>query len=947
MTAQALERRSPANSSDYSVRRPLLLPLFGTFLLLLVTFALSAHWLTEKIKMEIIFNDIKNIQDKLDYELHEHAAFFESQMLILSLSDAVRHHFLNGDRQQLMQEILPVFTALQTNQVTHFYFHRADKSNFLRVHHPGLFDDPIQRTVLEQAAQTGRFAFGSEVGRTGTLTLRAVLPWRFENRIIGYLELGKEIEHFVANLQLAFRVPLFTFIERKQLDLQQWQDTSAQFGIGLDQASFSNLVFIGNRETIYPKGLASYIQNSQWRAEEVMQTIAASDQSETYFFSLAIRDIHQTVVCRIIGQIDFARYGDILATHIQTVLLIGLLLILLLGLLFNRLLALLEEKISASAQQLKSSDNILRNTLEAFEQGIVVINGEGVITHSNSRFSTFWNLAPSHLQQQKVELLLPVILERSKNGPASLAEWMEEGKRKEGSRKTGKQTILRLKDGRSLQHKTFPLTCRQKPCGQVWVFDDITREQAMERQELNALQSRIAISALLETAVEPLSLEKQLNVAMDIILTVPWLSILYKGSIFLLDEEGKQLNMVAQRGLHPHLLEACAQLPLGYCLCGRAAQTRQLIYQPHITPDHDVSYPEMKPHGHYCVPILSRDTLLGVLNLYVPDEHRYSPEEEAFLTTICYTLASLIELRSTKMSLQEQEMFATTLLNTAPSLVVVTDLQGQITLFNQACQQLTGYDEQSVLGQPLLPLLIPAENHEEVRRIWQQLREQQAPNHHEAYWITQAGEPRLISWSNNVVRASDGTLRGIIATGMDITARKQAEERLQHLAGHDPLTGVFNRRLFHENLSTAIAYTLRDEGKLAVLYLDLDHFKPINDRLGHAAGDQLLIEVVQRLQALIRKSDTLARMGGDEFAIILTNVTAPVFVEHVANKILSELTEPFIIQGEICRIGTSIGIALLPEHGQNSDSLLKQADHAMYTAKEQGRNQYRFAPPGH
>ncbi|MBF0155283.1 MAG: diguanylate cyclase, partial [Magnetococcales bacterium] len=326
-----------------------------------------------------------------------------------------------------------------------------------------------------------------------------------------------------------------------------------------------------------------------------------------------------------------------------------------------------------------------------------------------------------------------------------------------------------------------------------------------------------------------------------------------------------------------------------------------------------------------------------------PDNHQYSPEEEAFLTTISYTLASLIELRSTKMSLQEQEMFAATLLDTAPALVVVIDGQGKITLFNQACQQLTGHSEKSVLGQDLLHLFVPADNHAEVQRVWQQLREQQSPNQHESYWITQAGEPRLISWSNNLVRHADGAVRGIIATGMDITARKQAEERLHHLAGHDPLTGVYNRRMFHETLATAIAYTLRDDGKLAVLYLDLDHFKPINDRLGHAVGDQLLIEVVTRLQATIRKSDTLARMGGDEFAIILTNVTAPMVVEHVASKILSELTEPFIIQGEICRIGSSIGIALLPDHGQDAPLLLRRADQAMYAAKEAGRNQFRFA----
>ncbi|MBF0099037.1 MAG: diguanylate cyclase [Magnetococcales bacterium] len=938
MIAQALDLHPHSDSGSYSVRRPLLLPLFGTFLVLLLTFTLSAQWLGNKIKTEIIHRDVRAIHEKLENELREQASFFESQLLMLSTSDALRSLFLAGERQQLLQATLPILKALQANQVTHFYFHRADKRNFLRVHHPDQFDDPIKRTLLDRAEQSGRFAFGSEVGRTGTLTLRAILPWRHDNQLIGYLEIGKEIEHFVANLQQAFRLPLYTFIERKQLNLPQWQDASSLFGIGLDYTSFPDLVFIGPQNSAYPRGLLEYVATGAWNHNAPLQTLSEQGKKDLLFFTLPMRDLNETVVCRVIGAVDFARYSAILTTHIQTVILAIIVLLLVLGILFNRLLIGMERSIIQSDQQIRASDGILRNTLEAFEQGILVVNGEGKITHTNAQFCAFWNLAPENLLQQQAARIIPGIVKQIKGANISLKNILSIARLQAKNR-----SIIQLQDGRSLEQKNFPLACPKKPCGQVWVFDDITREKAMERQELNALQSRIAISALLETAVEPLSLEKQLNVAIDIILTVPWLSILYKGSLFLLDEEGKQLNLVAQRGLHPFLLQHCAQLPMGHCLCGKAAQTRKLIYQPHLTPDHTVHYPEMKPHGHYCVPILSREKLLGVLNLYVPDNHQYSPEEEAFLTTISYTLASLIELRSTKMSLQEQEMFAATLLDTAPALVVVIDGQGRITLFNQACQQLTGHSEKSVLGQSLLELLVPADNHEEVQDVWHQLREKQTPNQHESYWITQSGEPRLISWSNNLVRHADGTVRGIIATGMDITARKQAEERLHHLAGHDPLTGVYNRRMFHENLATAIAYTLRDDGKLAVLYLDLDHFKPINDRLGHAVGDQLLIEVVARLQATIRKSDTLARMGGDEFAIILTNVTAPMVVEHVASKILSELTEPFVIQGEICRIGSSIGIALLPDHGQDAHTLLKRADQAMYAAKEAGRNQFRFA----
>ncbi|MEO5364659.1 MAG: GAF domain-containing protein, partial [Magnetococcus sp. DMHC-8] len=135
----------------------------------------------------------------------------------------------------------------------------------------------------------------------------------------------------------------------------------------------------------------------------------------------------------------------------------------------------------------------------------------------------------------------------------------------------------------------------------------------------------------------------------------------------------EQLVMAAQRGLSPALLTLCAQVPMGYCLCGRAAQQRATVFAAHIDTDHDVRFPDMRPHGHYCVPILFRDRLMGVLNLYVPDGYVRNLEEEAFLTTITYTLANLIERRAAEQNLLEEREFSASLIATAPALVVVLD----------------------------------------------------------------------------------------------------------------------------------------------------------------------------------------------------------------------------------------------------------------------------------
>lgn len=172
------------------------------------------------------------------------------------------------------------------------------------------------------------------------------------------------------------------------------------------------------------------------------------------------------------------------------------------------------------------------------------------------------------------------------------------------------------------------------------------------------------------------------------------------------------------------------------------------------------------------------------------------------------------------------------------------------------------------------------------------------------------------------------------ATVRDISERKQTEKKLQQLAHNDTLTGLPNRALFRDRLEHGLALAQRHKQGLAVLFLDLDHFKEINDTLGHDMGDVLLRETASRLLACVRKSDTVARMGGDEFTVILTGTKTPEYAEQVAKKILKALQEPFELNGTLRNVGCSIGIARYPEHGADSETLLKNADAAMYHAKK-------------
>jgi diguanylate cyclase (GGDEF)-like protein len=178
-----------------------------------------------------------------------------------------------------------------------------------------------------------------------------------------------------------------------------------------------------------------------------------------------------------------------------------------------------------------------------------------------------------------------------------------------------------------------------------------------------------------------------------------------------------------------------------------------------------------------------------------------------------------------------------------------------------------------------------------------------------------------------------------------LTRLKQTNEQIAHLAYHDSLTGLPNRTLLYDRLNSAISRAHRDNESLAVLYLDLDGFKAVNDTYGHGIGDALLRESAKRICGCVRESDTVARMGGDEFTVILSGVCAPLGNERVAREIVEVLAHPFVLSGKNCLITVSIGVSLYPENGETADQLIKIADAAMYVAKNSGKNRYRFAEP--
>jgi len=187
---------------------------------------------------------------------------------------------------------------------------------------------------------------------------------------------------------------------------------------------------------------------------------------------------------------------------------------------------------------------------------------------------------------------------------------------------------------------------------------------------------------------------------------------------------------------------------------------------------------------------------------------------------------------------------------------------------------------------------------------------------------------------------------GTIWVYSDISERKATEERIRHLANHDALTGLPNRRLLEDRLQQAVGQARRKQTMAAVMLVDLDGFKLVNDRFGHRMGDRVLAAVAARLRRCVRETDTVARMGGDEFVVVLSDQRNLEDSSTVAEKILSTVAEPIPLGGQTFEIGASIGISLYPRDGATADELLRQADVAMYQVKEAGKNRYQFYRSG-
>ncbi len=430
-------------------------------------------------------------------------------------------------------------------------------------------------------------------------------------------------------------------------------------------------------------------------------------------------------------------------------------------------------------------------------------------------------------------------------------------------------------------------------------------------------------------------------------------------SILLMEPDGQHLRVGAANSLPDAYNEACKHgIPVGdfQGSCGTAAYRRQAVIVADIETDPLWDVPPrplviaMGLRACWSMPILDDEgAVLGTVAMYYNERREPLGRDWGLLEPAARLIRLALAQQRKKDELRQAELMKReaaalevkriSLLSDMSQEILIIARDGIIVQVNAAGVRMLGESGAPLIGRTVLELVSPAERPTVLRRM---SRREAVLNHEEIHLIGAGHTLVSVEFSCSTIDYEEQP--AMVFAFRDLTDRKRDEARIRHLAHHDALTDLPNRFLLNQRLTDAFAEASKSNTTVSLLYLDLDNFKPVNDQLGHAAGDALLILVAQRLQAELRTGDTVARIGGDEF-VIVTAFDQPEYAASIARRIVDALSQPFEIFSNRVGIGTSIGVAIYPKDGDSQDVLLHAADTALYRAKQDKRGTVRFFEP--
>jgi diguanylate cyclase (GGDEF)-like protein/PAS domain S-box-containing protein len=547
-------------------------------------------------------------------------------------------------------------------------------------------------------------------------------------------------------------------------------------------------------------------------------------------------------------------------------------------------------------QELQFANTVLTTELETSPDGILVVDGSDKIVSLNRRFIELWQV-PQALVDARIDQPVLAMATAQMQDPDAFLTRVQYLVAHPDEKA---EDELITKDGRIIDRHTAPLkTADGRHLGRVWFFRDVTERRRAE-----------------------LALREERDFTATLIDSVP-------GFFVLLDASGCFVrwneNLPATLGMSDDQLQGYDAFKIIAESDRDAARAR--LYEAFSVGRADAEFDVLVKGGRVRRVLWSARKLMS--------------EGQPYLLAVGFDVT---EAREGERRLRASEERFRAVSETAQDAIIMIDAAGRVTFWNRAAERIFGYTQEEAIGKNAHEWLIPARFREKseagMAKFSATDRGDVLGKTIELAAVRKDGMEIPVELS--VAGMHLGAEWYAVAILRDITERKHAEEQMARIARHDILTGLANRAVFIEALEHAMASARRNGKGFAVLYLDLDHFKDINDTLGHPVGDLLLQAVSQRLQSTIRDTDTVARFGGDEFAVVEADIIDPADAAVMADKILKALREPFLIKGNDIRTGASVGIAVYGADSADPESLLSHADVALYRAKAEGRGTYRF-----
>lgn len=916
---------------------------------IIVPFALSIFFITVFALISIYtfqtkhIDDVskekfKNISNIFTQTIQKDTELFKGLSELFQKDENVINLYETKNRESLFLYLHQTYLSFNRRyNITHLYIHNLDKTNFLRVHNKNLHSDLINRFTLNKAVETSVVSSGIEFSLNNHYTLRVVSPWIDNENVIGYIEIGEEIDNITNELSKTLHENIILTINKKMIiknDYKNWEQENSN---NKKYTELDNFYIINSTlAQILPQQELLKILDNKSNA----QNIRVENNNVIYNInSKSFYDVTGNEVGKIYLLSDVtSEIQELKLTIIKTFFLLILTIFVIIYFYFKY--------INRIDKKMKDYINVVEFNYK-FEQYINNISNYLVYNNdTNQSIDKTLQELGIILDANRTYLFM---FKENYTIMDNTHEWCSDGVEPE---------IDNLHNESTEYFSWWVEQCKEQ---KAIVVEDINQMPKEAENEKIALLEQNIKSLL----VYPILSKGEVSgfIGIDMVLHYQKWSETHHSFIKITAESIS--NALDKKRFEEELLKSHDDMAL---TLNTASNGILVINENGKITLYNKRFIDMWQIKHFDSGFTIKELLEKISSMILNSEECLKTlsyleenlyEEISFITFLkdgrIFEITSIPRLNEntfrgrsfslkdiTKRILSEKELqLSAKVFENSSEGIMITDANTNIIKVNTSFLKVTGYNEDEILGKK--PSILQSHWHDKefYEEMWKSLQEN-------SIWEGEVKDRRkngelYISLSTVIaIKDNVGEVINYIGINRDVTDMKKVENHIKALAYYDSLTNLPNRTLFYDRLEQSTKYCERNKGKVALLFIDLDNFKIVNDTYGHHVGDLLLQRVAQLLIDSVRDSDTVSRLGGDEFTIILRRVHDKDNVTQVANKIITQLLEPIVINDIPLKIGSSIGAAIFPDDAIDRDTLIRMADSAMYIAKTNGKNCLKF-----